>query len=178
LKSLLAQKDGPSALAVALADKKLMPDTAKLALRVVHASLTPSPELVEAVQKAGGIEAGGGWKLTDQLLQELVREAQEQGDPARGELVFRRGSSQCLKCHASGGAGGVVGPDLVSIGASAPVDYLVESLIEPNKKVKENYHSQTVITDDGKVYNGIPVRETGAELVLRDADDRIVTIAK
>ena len=50
----------------------------------------------------------------------------------------------CVNCHAIGGAGGQVGPDLVSIGASAPVDYLVESILQPNKAIKEGYHSLVV----------------------------------
>ena len=59
----------------------------------------------------------------------------------RGEAVFRRKDLTCLKCHSIAGAGGLVGPDLVSIGASAQVDYLVESLLVPNKAVKEGYHA-------------------------------------
>jgi putative heme-binding domain-containing protein len=178
LKTLLAQRRGGEELAKALEGKKLPADTAKLALRSVRGSLTPMPALEAAVQKAGGLEAGGGWKLSEALMNELVTEVREKGDPARGEMVFRRAANQCLKCHAIGGAGGIVGPDLVSIGASAQVDYLIESLIEPNKKIKENYHSQNVITADGKVVTGIVARETAEELVLRDADDRLVTIAK
>lgn len=81
-----------------------------------------------------------------------------------------------MKCHAIGGAGGKVGPDLISIGGSAPVDYLVESLLVPNKKVKENFHALQVLTDEGKVVNGIPVRKTKSELVLRTAEDNVVTI--
>src|SRR5262249_41488598 len=46
----------------------------------------------------------------------------------------------------------------------------------PNKAIKENYHALVVTTKDGRVFNGIKVRETKAELVLRNADDREVTI--
>ena len=71
------------------------------------------------------------------------------GDPVRGEAVFRRKELQCLACHGTGGAGGQVGPDLTSIGASAPVDYLVESLLIPNKAVKEGYHAVRIVTANG-----------------------------
>jgi putative heme-binding domain-containing protein len=106
------------------------------------------------------------------LLAEVVRK----GDPARGEAVFRRGQSQCLKCHAIAGAGGRVGPGLESIGASAPVDYLLDSLVEPAKAVKEGYHATLVATTDGRVLTGLKVRQTDTELVLRDAEDREQTI--
>jgi putative heme-binding domain-containing protein len=98
------------------------------------------------------------------------------GDAARGEAVFRRKDQVCLKCHAIGGAGGQVGPDLSSIGASAQVDYLVDSLLEPNKVIKEGYHSLTVTTTKGKVLTGIKVRQSDKELILRDKDDREVGI--
>ena len=65
---------------------------------------------------------------------------------SRGELIFRRKDLNCLTCHAIAGAGGAVGPDLTSIGASAQVDYLVESLLQPNKAIKEGYHSLVVTT--------------------------------
>src|SRR5262249_45918481 len=68
------------------------------------------------------------------------------------------------------------GPDLISIGATAPVDYLIESILLPNKVVKENYHSLVLATKDGRVFTGIKVRETPAELVLRDAEDREVAV--
>jgi putative heme-binding domain-containing protein len=84
----------------------------------------------------------------------------------------------CQRCHAIGGAGGQVGPDLISIGASAQVDYLVESIYEPTKKIKENYNSLVVLTDDGRVTTGIKVRETDRELVIRTAEDQIVPIER
>lgn len=81
-----------------------------------------------------------------------------------------------MKCHAIGGAGGQVGPDLVSIGASAQVDYLVESILLPNKAVKENYHSLVVATDEGQIITGIKIRQTDKELILRNSDDRELSI--
>ena len=65
-----------------------------------------------------------------------------------------------------------MGPDLASIGASAQPDYLVESLYEPGKKIKENYHSLVVVTDRGEVLTGVKVRETDSELILRDANNQ------
>jgi putative heme-binding domain-containing protein len=81
-----------------------------------------------------------------------------------------------LKCHAIAGSGGQVGPDLSSIGASAQIDYIVDSILLPNKAIKENYHSLVITTKSGKVMTGIKVRETNSELVLRDADDKEVMI--
>jgi len=175
VEQLLTRKQGPAELATALQDHKLDLDVAKLLVRAVRSSGQANETLVAAVQKAGGLSAAG-WKLTPELLASLVADVAKKGDPHRGEEVFRRSELLCMKCHAIGGAGGLVGPDLISVGASAQVDYLIESLIEPAKKVKENFHSVVVVTDDGRVATGIPVRSNDTELVLRDAEDRLITI--
>lgn len=175
--ALLARSGGAPALTQALANKKLKADTAKLVLRAARAAAQPSDELIVAAQKAGGLEAAV-WKPTPEFVAQLVAEVKEKGNPEKGEAIYRSGAMQCMKCHAIGGAGGAVGPDMVSIGASAQVDYLVESLLEPAKKVKEGYHSQTIVTDEGLVVTGIPVRESPTELVMRQADDKLVTVSK
>ena len=79
---------------------------------------------------------------------------------------------QCLKCHAIAGAGGLVGPDMTSLGASAQVDYLVESLLNPNAKVKEGYNAIQVTTLSGKQVQGVKIREADGVLVLRNAEDK------
>ncbi len=173
--SLTGQRGGADALASALAGRKLTADAAKLTLRAVQSSPSPSESLASAVRDAGGLQAAG-WKSSPELISQLVAEAAASGDPRRGEALFRRKDLQCLKCHAVGGAGGRVGPDLSSIGASAQPDYLVDSMLDPNAKVKEAYNSVLVETDEGKVLTGLVVRETKTELVLRDAEDRQITI--
>jgi hypothetical protein len=55
---------------------------------------------------------------------------------------------------------------------------LLESILEPNKAVKEGYHSLVVNTLDGKVITGIKLRESPQELVLRDAEGREIQIPK
>ncbi len=170
----LDRREGPDALAKALGGKKLDADLAKLAVRDVRASGRASQALIDAFAKSGSLgETNRVWTPEEKaaLLAELPH-----GDPARGEAVFRREDLTCLKCHAVAGAGGQVGPSLESIGASAPVDYLLDSLLEPDKAVKENYHATVVATEDGRVLTGIQVRQTDTELVLRDTDDQPITI--
>ncbi len=174
--AFVQRKNGPAVLAAALADRKLPADVARVAIRTVRTSGHDSPVLVEALRKAGGIAAPGPRVLSAAQMRQMVTDVLAKGDPARGEAVFRRKDQTCLKCHAIGGAGGQVGPDLVSIGASAQVDYLIESILQPNKAIKENYHALVVTTTDGRIFTGIKVRETKTELVLRDADDKEVSI--
>ena len=79
----------------------------------------------------------------------------KRGDPTRGEAVFRRKDLACFKCHAIAGAGGQVGPDLASVGASAPVDYLIDSLLQPNKAIigRNAFAHEAGIHQDGMLKN-------------------------
>jgi putative heme-binding domain-containing protein len=172
--ALMDRSGGAAALTDALAEQKIPADAAKLAVRAVRSVARQEPALVAALSAAGGI-TGGIPVLSQSELAAIVDEVASHGDPDRGEAVFRRAEQACLKCHAIAGAGGRVGPDLVSIGASAQVDYLVESILQPNAKIKENYHSLVVVAD-GRITSGIRVRETDQELVLRDVEDREVAI--
>ncbi len=173
--AFIDRKNGAVVLAKALADRKLPADVAKVGVRAVRASGRDASALVDALTKAGNL-TNVKRDLTPAELAQMVAEVQKSGDAARGEVVFRRKDQLCLKCHAIGGAGGQVGPDLTSIGASAQVDYLIESILLPNKVLKEGYHSLVVTTTAGKIHTGIKVRESKTELVLRDAEDREITI--
>jgi putative heme-binding domain-containing protein len=148
---------------------------ARVGLRAAKATGQADQQLVAALTKAGGLTTTKRTLAGDELYQ-FVADVAKLGDPARGERIFRRADLSCLKCHGVAGAGGQVGPDMTSIGASAPVDYLVESLLNPNAKIKEGFHSLNVTDLNGRTFTGIKVRETKAELVLRDNEDREVVI--
>ena len=174
INALLQRKGGPEELAAALANKKLPPDAAKVALRTLDASGRQIPALSEALTKAGGLTSGPR-ELSADEMQALVAEVAEKGNAHRGEAIYRRKELNCLKCHAIGGAGGRVGLDMLSLGSSAQIDYIAESAgggLAPNKKVKENFNSLVVVTDDGKVRSGIKLRQTDTDLLLRDAEDK------
>ncbi|AMV39818.1 PVC-type heme-binding CxxCH protein [Planctomyces sp. SH-PL62] len=174
LNSFLDRRDGPAALAKALDAVKLDSDLAKLAVRDIRASGRSAQDLIDALARSGSLNDANRTYSTEE--KSAILAAISQGDPARGEAVFRREAMTCLKCHAVAGAGGQVGPSLESIGASAPLDYLLDSLLEPNKAVKENYHATVVATDEGRIVTGIRVRQTDSELVLRDADDQEIAV--
>lgn len=171
----IQRKNGAELLAKALADKKLAADVAKIALRTMRASGRETQALTDALMKAGNLTAVRHTLTADEMKQ-MVEDVRKLGDAARGEAVYRRKDMACQKCHAIAGAGGLVGPDLISIGASAQIDYLIDSLLLPNKQVKENYNSIRVDLKDGKQVTGIKIRETPKELVLRDGEDREVVI--
>jgi len=172
--AFLSRKAGVPALAKALAGKTIPPEVAKIGLQAVRTSTLTVPELVDALTKAGSL--GGARKPpTPDEVKAIVADI-EKADAARGEIIFRRKELQCMACHGIGGAGGQVGPDMTSIGASAQRDYLVESMLIPNKAVKEGFNAIRVVTLDDKVYLGIKIREVGGLLVIRTPEDKEITI--
>jgi putative heme-binding domain-containing protein len=173
--AFLQAKGAATELASALKDVKLPADVAKIGLRVITGSGRTEDMLTAALTTAGGI-SGSPTPPTPEELAALVQSVRSQGNAAHGEALFRRADLACQKCHAIGGAGGKVGPDLISIGASAQIDYLIDSMLAPNKNIKEGYQTIVVQTDAGQVLSGVKVRETETHLIVRDAEDREVAI--
>ena len=176
---LLGRKGGSEALRGAIAkrpDGAIPADAAKLAIRAARASGRDETPLIDALTRAGRLAASPA-AMTDAEMKSTVADVLAHGDPSRGEAIFRRKEMQCLNCHAIAGAGGQVGPGLESIGASAPPDYLIDSLLLPSKAVKEGYHAATVATDDGRVITGIRLRDDAQGVLLRDAEGREFAIA-
>jgi len=169
--SLLTKKDGEKVLAASIIGSRIETDVARLALRAIESSGRKLDGLKAAVTTAGGIQASRQ-SITPEEMQSLVLAVADRGNASRGEEVFRRETQACLKCHAIAGAGGKVGPDLTSIGGSAQVDYLIESILLPNKKLKEGYQTLVVVTDKGKSFSGIKVRQTDTDLILRNNEDQ------
>ena len=108
----------------------------------------------------------------------IVEQVKKHGNPARGELVYRRATSGCVTCHAIGNAGGTVGPAMTSLGASAPLDYIVESIYAPSAKIKEGYDAVTLSLKDGTEITGIDTRETERERFLRNVAGQEIAVVK
>ncbi|HWB05978.1 MAG TPA: PVC-type heme-binding CxxCH protein [Verrucomicrobiales bacterium] len=174
LDAYLALKNGPSILAAALKDKKIPAAVASAGMQKASVVGGNTKPLIEALTVAGGLQPVVA--LTPAELTQMMADVKSQGDPARGELIFRRQALLCQNCHAISAVGGIVGPDMVSIGASAPVDYIIESLLEPSKKIKEGYATTLVSTKDGLSYTGTLLREDAREVLLRNPSGLVDSI--
>ena len=175
LNAFLKNKQLPGTLAKELAGKTIPEAIAVEGIRMVTTRGIQGP-LADALKAAGGVKQMDQ-ALTPEAMAALVERVKAEGDPARGEQVYRRQQLLCSSCHAIGDAGGVLGPNLVSIGGSAPVDYLIESLLNPSAKIKEGYHMVIVTQKDGQVISGGLVQD-GDELIIRDPANQMHKVAK
>jgi putative heme-binding domain-containing protein len=176
-RSLVAIRGAAPLLTHALPKSGIPPMVAKAGLRAARESGRSEPDLVLALTRGADL-AEGEASLSDSELKAMAAQVLKAGDPNRGEEVYRRLQLGCQTCHSIGGAGGKVGPDMTSIGASAPVDYLIESVWFPNRKVKEGFNSTLIETKDGLELSGILLREEADRVVLRDTAGGEVAVAK
>jgi putative heme-binding domain-containing protein len=103
------------------------------------------------------------WK-TDDVLPALDKLANGRSLEA-GQKAFR--DTGCAQCHRCAGEGGTVGPDLSDLSKRLAPREIVESVIEPSKKIADQYATWLVETDDGQVLSGRIEREDDSVLVLR-----------
>jgi putative heme-binding domain-containing protein len=143
--------------------KDLSPETYAAALQAAKGSGRTGKALVDVLTPLTGAKAGTRDYAAE--VNGMVAALKRGADPVEGEIVYRKNG--CALCHAIGGAGGKLGPDLSSIGASAPIDYIVESVLNPAAKVKEGYHGFAFTMKDGSVLTGIPARETTSDIIIR-----------
>ncbi len=92
----------------------------------------------------------------------------EGGNYARGELVFWRNQlAQCRRCHRVGDRGeGEAGPNVGDVGLRFKRDYLLASIIAPNRDIAKGFDTFDIETKDGERIVG----------VLRAEDNDTVTI--
>jgi quinoprotein glucose dehydrogenase len=117
-------------------------------------------------------------RKTDDPLS-TYRETIEGGDPAAGRRIFfERADVQCVRCHTIGDQGGQVGPPLTQIAAQKTREYLLESLVLPNKQIAEGWGQIAVQLQNDAVEVGRVEKETDAVLTLILADGSRKTIPK
>lgn len=133
-----------------------------------------------------GLEASGGvlpaermpQDLNPDQIKDLASEAQKSGNPVNGELIFRKRELACMTCHAIGGAGGLIGPDLSSLGTSSPAETIIKSIMYPTESIKEGFELQRVARKDGSEIMGYLVTDRPSEIVMRDVTGHEVAIPK
>lgn len=92
------------------------------------------------------------------LLSELSEAKSGSATPEQIEsgrrTFFHVNAAGCYKCHAVGGRGGQVGPDLTVIARTMDRKKLAESILEPSKEISPQFTTWAIETTEGKVLTG------------------------
>ncbi len=75
--------------------------------------------------------------------------------------------AQCFKCHRMEGQGGYVGPDLAGVGRRYSREELLESLIDPNRTISDQYQSTRFLMKDGHTITGRVVNLNGNDFLVQ-----------
>ncbi len=99
------------------------------------------------------------------------------GDAARGKaLFFKSAGLQCISCHRVNGTGSTLGPDLSHIARKATRAQILESLLEPSKKIEPEWVTYRLETTDGRVYTGLLKSRTARQVVIQAVGDKEVRV--
>lgn len=85
------------------------------------------------------------------------------GDPFAGEKAFKK---VCAQCHKIYGEGAEVGPDITLNGRNN-FEQLLSNVLDPSLVIGAGYRSYTVITQGGRVLNGLLAEESDQRVVLK-----------
>jgi putative heme-binding domain-containing protein len=170
---LLHSTDGAMALLAAL-DADRVPTSLRSEI-IARATNSPQADVRELYERftplASRIQRLGESPDTAALLA-------IDGSAARGkQLFFAAGAVECKSCHRIGPGPDLVGPDLSHIGKKSDKRQLLESLLEPSKTIEPKYQAWLVATSDGKVFSGILLSKTDAQIVLKDAKNQEIRLA-
>lgn len=100
------------------------------------------------------------------------------GDVGRGRRVFFGEKAACFTCHHVGEEGGVLGPDLTSVGAIRSSHDLLEAVLFPSASLVQDYDSYIVETSGLETHQGTIARQEADAVVLRTAATEEVRIPR
>jgi putative heme-binding domain-containing protein len=102
--------------------------------------------------------------------EEIVAMARNEGDASRGAEAFLEPALGCVRCHALGGVGGAIGPDLTDLGKDVTELMIVDAIREPSARIRPGYAVTTFALKDGRTISGIKIdaESTEEKSVLRE----------
>jgi len=98
------------------------------------------------------------------------------GNAERGAALYE--SSGCASCHIVDGRGGILGPELTSIGGRRGAVYLREAIVKPAASHPPGYLVVRAVPTSGAEVRGIRVNEDVFWIHIRDAAGNVHTLQK
>ncbi len=142
-----------------------------------------------ATQQGVGMTAEEIWQVIAYIRSvEKKAPAQPPGNAAHGRGLFY-GSAACSTCHMVEGKGGRLGPDLTSTGGARSLEYIIESIRNPSRRLaqgiseamkefSQEYETVTVVTPEGQKITGVVLNEDSFTLQMMDTREQIHLLEK
>lgn len=105
------------------------------------------------------------------------REALAGGDAESGRRIFfDKNELSCLRCHKVHGLGGEVGPDLTGLSKRVNREYVLESIVDPNKHIAKGFETVVLVLANGQVKSGILKSEDAKEVRLMTPEGQTIVV--
>ena len=127
--------------------------------------LDKKPERISALENLGQVFQGRpetDWTL--ETLSAAARTGLKSRDFEAGKRMFA--AAACFACHRFNNQGGITGPDLTTAGRRYSAHDLLDQVVNPSKVINTQFSAVVVVTDDGKIHNGVVVNLNGDRLML------------
>lgn len=105
--------------------------------------------------------------------------ALEGGTRRKGRQVFYENkAAQCVRCHSIFEYGGDAGPSLTGIGDKMTKKEILESLLQPSKKIAAGYGMVSLELNDGESTAGFYIEEDDTTLSIKQGKEETIKINK
>jgi putative heme-binding domain-containing protein len=131
-----------------------------------------APGLAAQTHLAIALNPDSGDHVRDRSFTALER---LRGNAENGKAVFKR---VCATCHKVGDEGYDFGPNQSDVGKRLTRAEVIESIIEPSKKVDEKYVTTSVLTMEGKAEVGFVIEQSDESITLLMAEGKKQTFAR
>lgn len=117
--------------------------------------------------------------LTPDELLASYRGSMYGGDIRKGRTIFfQHQTGQCIRCHAYNDFGGNAGPRLNGIANVLSREELLESLIDPSKRLAPGFGVVTLKLDNDKTVSGVMTEENNSSISLKMGNQPDTVIMK
>ena len=141
-----------------------------------------------ATQQGVGMTEEELWQVITYIRSVEHKPVEMTGDSKRGRELFF-GSAACSTCHMFKGQGGRLGPDLTASGTARSLDYLIDSIRYPSRRLAqglgeamkeftEEYETVNVVTADGSKLQGTLLNEDSFTLQFLDTREQVHSVDK
>lgn len=132
------------------------------------------PPLEKAIREAQNLPSQPPAKYDAQYVARLKRKVETSGNFDRGKHAYLKAAT-CVGCHKVEGVGGDIGPDLTEVGSGRSIELLIESVLWPNRQIREGYMTTKITTKDDRLHVGYRLSEEGGVVRVRDIATADVT---
>lgn len=172
LNTLVARRDSAEQLVEAM-ESGSIPPTDVPAFIVRQAIVVGGDALQQRLEKTWGRislsseENAAQYEKYEKLL---TRPALAAANPRKGRILYEK---NCGRCHRLFGTGGDIGPNITGANRTS-IRYWLENILEPSALIGKAYQVHSIVTEDGRVLNGIVQAQNEDAITLQTATEQVV----